>query len=432
MNITTDIVIIGAGIIGTAMAYELAQKGFKTINVDKLPAAGQGSTSSSSAGIRTHYSTRQGVAMAYEGYFYWKNWKDYLGAADERDLARFKNPGGLVLGQKFEKLISLYSELGVEYEIWNMDDVIRRMPIYSDADYSPPRRPEDDTFFDQPSRKLVSAIYTPSSGYMSDPQLSARNLQSAAEALGSRFFFKSPVIEIRCSGGSITGVTLDGGQQIDAPIVVNAAGPYSFVVNEMAGIQNGMNIKTRALRHEVHVVPSPKGFNFEKKGMVISDFTNATYHMPEVGNRILVGSQDPACDLKIWIPDPDHFNRQVTTDQWRAQVYRLAQRIPGLGIPDKPRGLADLYDVSDDWIPIYDKSDLNGFYMAIGTSGNQFKNAPVVGRLMAELIHACENGHDHDRDPVKIKGRYTGHVIDAGFYSRLRSIHRESSFSVVG
>ncbi len=432
MNKTTDIVIIGAGIIGTASAFELARMGYKTINLDKLAAAGQGSTSSSSAGIRTHYSTRQGVAMAYEGYFYWKNWKDYLGAADERDLARLKNPGGLVLGQKFENLISLYSKLGVEYEIWDMDDVIRRMPIYSDGDYSPPRRPEDDTFFDQPSRKLVSAIYTPSSGYMSDPQLSARNLQSAAESLGSRFFFKSPVIEIRCSGGSITGVTLDGGQQIDAPIVVNAAGPYSFVINEMAGIQNGMNIKTRALRHEVHVVPSPKGFNFEKKGMVISDFTNATYHMPEVGNRILVGSQDPACDLKIWIPDPDRFNRQVTTDQWRAQVYRLAQRIPGLGIPDKPRGLADLYDVSDDWIPIYDKSDLNGFYMAIGTSGNQFKNAPVVGRLMAELIHACENGHDHDRDPVKIKGRYTGHVLDAGFYSRLRPIHRESSFSVVG
>ncbi len=432
MNKTTDIVIIGSGIIGTALAFELARMGYKTINLDKLAAAGQGSTSSSSAGIRTHYSTRQGVAMAYEGYFYWKNWKDYLGAADELDLARFKNPGGLVLGQKFENLISLYSKLGVEYEIWDMDDVIRRMPIYSDGDYSPPRRPEDDTFFDQPSRKLVSAIYTPSSGYMSDPQLSARNLQSAAESLGSRFFFKSPVIEIRCSSGNITGVTLDGGQQIDAPIVVNAAGPYSFVINEMAGIQNGMNIKTRALRHEVHVVPSPKGFNFEKKGMVISDFTNATYHMPEVGNRILVGSQDPACDPKIWIPDPDRFNRQVTTDQWRAQVYRLAQRIPGLGIPDKPRGLADLYDVSDDWIPIYDKSDLNGFYMAIGTSGNQFKNAPVVGRLMAELIHECENGHDHDRDPVKIKGRYTGHVIDAGFYSRLRPIHRESSFSVVG
>ena len=432
MNNTTDIIIIGAGIIGTATAFELAKKGFKTFNVDRLSAAGQGSTGSSSAGIRTHYSTRQGVAMAYEGYFYWKNWGDYLETVNESDLARFKNPGGLVLGHDDEKLISLYKEIGVEYEIWDLDEVIRHMPIYSDGDYSPSKRPEDETFFETPMRKIVSAIYSPSSGYMSDAQLCARNLQAAAESRGSRFLFNRQVVGIRRSGGRINGIVLSDGQKIDAPVVINAAGPHSFVINEMAGIQNGMKIKTRALRHEVHVVPSPKGFDFEKKGMVISDFTNATYHMPEVGNQILVGSQDPACDPKIWISDPDQFNRQVTTEQWRAQVYRLAQRIPDLGIPDKPKGLADLYDVSDDWIPIYDKSDLNGFYLAIGTSGNQFKNAPVVGRLMAELIQACENGHDHDREPVTIKGKYTGHVLDAGFYSRLRGIHRESSFSVVG
>jgi sarcosine oxidase subunit beta len=75
---------------------------------------------------------------------------------------------------------------------------------------------------------------------------------------------------------------------------------------------------------------------------------------------------------------------------------------------------------------------LQGFYMAIGTSGNQFKNAPVVGRLMAHLIEACENGNDHDRDPVKVVGPYTGQILNAGFYSRLRALNQESSFSVVG
>jgi sarcosine oxidase subunit beta len=267
---------------------------------------------------------------------------------------------------------------------------------------------------------------------MSDPQLATHNLQIAAESQGSRFMFKSRVIEIRRSGEKIAGVTLDNGLQIDAPLVLNAAGPHSFLVNEMAGIQNRMKIKTRALRHEVHVVPSPQGFDFEDKGFVTSDFSNATYHMPEVGNSILVGSQDPACDPKIWISDPDSFDRRVTTEQWRAQVYRLAQRIPGLGIPDKPKGLADLYDVSDDWIPIYDKSDREGFYLAIGTSGNQFKNAPIVGHLMAELIDACESGRDHDQDPVKVIGPFTGQVLNTGFYSRLRDINLESSFSVVG
>lgn len=432
MSRTTDIVIIGAGIIGAAIAFELGKKGYNTVNIDKLPAAGQGSTGSSSAGIRTHYSTWDGVAMAYEGYFHWKYWEEYLGVSDERGPARFINTGGLVLGNASRKLLTLLSEVGVDFELWDMDLVKQKIPIYTDFDFSPARRPDDETFFDRPSRKLSRAVYTPSSGYINDPQLATHNLQAAAEARGSRFMFNSQVVEIRHAAGKIIGVTLKDRQRVDAPVVVNAAGPHSFIVNRMAGIQDSMKIKTRALRHEVHVVPAPKGYDFDNNGYVTSDFTNATYHLPEVGNNILVGSQDPACDPKIWIDDPDHFNRRVTTNQWRAQVYRLAQRIPTLGIPDKPKGLADLYDVSDDWIPIYDKSDLAGFYLAIGTSGNQFKNAPVVGRLMAELIDSCENGHDHDRKPVKLVGPYTGHVLNAGFYSRLRDIHRESSFSVVG
>jgi sarcosine oxidase subunit beta len=51
---------------------------------------------------------------------------------------------------------------------------------------------------------------------------------------------------------------------------------------------------------------------------------------------------------------------------------------------------------------------------------------------MAELIEACENGHDHDQDPVQVKCRYTKHTMDGGFYSRLREINEESSFSVMG
>ena len=63
-----DAVIIGAGIIGAATAFELAKLGYRTLNVDKLPAAGYGPTSSSCAIIRVHYSTFDGIALAWEGY----------------------------------------------------------------------------------------------------------------------------------------------------------------------------------------------------------------------------------------------------------------------------------------------------------------------------------------------------------------------------
>ncbi len=111
---------------------------------------------------------------------------------------------------------------------------------------------------------------------------------------------------------------------------------------------------------------------------------------------------------------------------------RYAQRVPSLGIPSRTRGVVDLYDASTDWIPIYDRSCLPGFYMACGSSGNQYKNAPIAGKMMAELIEYVENGGDHDTTPMQMTLPYTGHVIDTGFYSRLRKINEESSFSVLG
>ncbi len=125
------------------------------------------------------------------------------------------------------------------------------------------------------------------------------------------------------------------------------------------------------------------------------------------------------------------------TDQWPTQVMREAQRIRGLPIPNQPKGVVDLYDASDDWIPIYDKSDLPGFYMAVGTSGNQFKNAPVVGAMMADLIQAdliqaCEAGLDHDAKPYQFWMPYLQRYFNVGFFSRRREINTDSSFSVIG
>ena len=101
-------------------------------------------------------------------------------------------------------------------------------------------------------------------------------------------------------------------------------------------------------------------------------------------------------------------------------------------IPLRKSGLVSMYDATPDWTPIYDRSDLDGFYLAWGTSGNQFKNAAIAGKLMAALISHCEAGGDHDREPMRFDLPYIGRSIDAGFYSRKRAINTDSSFSVLG
>lgn len=61
--------------IGAATAFELSLRGYSTLNIDKLPAVGYGPTSNSCSIVRAHYSSRDGVAMAYEGFFYWRDWE---------------------------------------------------------------------------------------------------------------------------------------------------------------------------------------------------------------------------------------------------------------------------------------------------------------------------------------------------------------------
>jgi sarcosine oxidase subunit beta len=430
-----DIIIIGSGIIGAAIAFEASKRGWKTLNIDKLAVAGYGSTGNTCAIIRTHYSTWEGTAIAYESFFYWKNWREYLEVDDEMGLAELRHTGMLVIrtkGQDLSKHLEIHDRLGIPYEKWDLETLKQKAPLLDDHSYWPPRRPDDPRFDQTPAEHVIGGLFIPTAGYINDAKLSVHNLQRAAEAKGARFRFNEEVVDIRKADGRVAGVTLEGGEQIDSAVVVNAAGPHSFLINRMAGVEEDMKIKTRALRHEVHFVPAPKEYDTKRDGYVMSDDDIGGYSRPEAGNLILLGSQDPSCDPQEWIEDPDEFNRQVTTEQWQAQVYRLAKRVPSLPIPNQPKGIVDLYDVTDDWIPIYDKSSLKGFYMAVGTSGNQYKNAPVVGQLMTALIDACEQGQDHDKDPVTMKTHHTGVTLNVGFFSRLREINRGSSFSVLG
>lgn len=430
-----DAIIIGAGVIGSAVGFELAKRGMKTINVDKLAAAGYGSTGNTCAIIRTHYSTYEGVAMAYEGYHHWKDWGNYLGVGDEKGLIKFHETGCLMIeGPEsiWPEMRKNFTDVGVPFEEMDLNTAKDRFGIFDFHSFWPPARPEDPSFFQERTAHVNGAVYYPCAGYINDPQLSTHNLQRAAESKGGTFLFNSEITEIRQTNNRVNGVTLANGQTIDAPVVVNVAGPHSFVINRMAGVEEDMTVKTRALRHEVHHIPSPEGFDFEKNGIFTTDGDSAIYFRPEVGNMILVGSEDPECDTQEWVENPDEFNREITDSQYRAQAYRLARRIHELSVPNKPLGIADLYDCSDDWIPIYDKSSLDGFYMAVGTSGNQYKNATIAAFMMGEIIAACENGRDHDGNPVEIICPCTKLALNSGFYSRNRKINANSSFSVRG
>ena len=429
-----DAIIIGAGIIGAAIGYELSKKGRRTLNVEMLPAAGYGSTSNSCAIIRLYYSTLDGSAMAYDGYYYWREWADYLEAPKEEQLAQFIECGTLVMKTKLNdglrKQLVFMDALNIPYEHRSNDQILENYPFYDLTSFAPAKSLDDPNFGEPTGGQLDGAIFFPNGGYISDPQFSTRNIQLAAELTGATFLFNSRVKEIPVNKGRVEGVILSDGTCINAPVVINVAGPHSSLINALAGADVDMKISTRALRQEVAHVPVPKGIDYSAVACVTSDSDAAVYTRPEVGNNILIGSEDPPCDTHIYV-DPDNYNSNFS-NQRTLQAQRLGLRFPNLGIPSKLKGCVDLYDVTEDWIPIYDRSCVEGYFMACGTSGNQFKNAPVVGKVMAELIEYCESGSNHDEDPMLYQLKNIDQEISLATFSRLREINQNSSFSVLG
>src|SRR5215475_12679274 len=434
MVTTVDAVVIGAGIVGSSTALELSRRGVNVLVVEKAGGAGMGSTSASSAVIRFNYSTWEGVAASWESKFRWEDWEEYLGYRDPNGLARFHRCGKLLLDVPViprERMTALFDRAGIPYEVWDAEMLAERVSGIDTGSFFPPKRVDSDEFFDDPHGEL-GALYTPDGGYVDDPRLAAANLAAAAAQQGARFAFRRQVTSMD-RVGDVWRVAIEGQDPIEAPIVVNAAGPWSRVVNQMVGATNDFTIKVAPMRQEVHHVQAPPSLQApEAEFPAMGDLDLGIYVRRESGGNMLVGGTEPECDPLEWIDDPDATNLNPTVERFEAQVIRAARRFPELCVPNRPKGIAGVYDVAEDWTPIYDKTALPGFYVGIGTSGNQFKNAPIIGSIMDRIIDAVENGHDHDADPVHYTCPHTGHDLNLGSFSRKREVNPDSTGTVMG
>jgi sarcosine oxidase subunit beta len=431
----SDAVVVGAGVVGCSVAYELARAGRRVVVVDAGPAAGAGSTSASSAIVRFNYSTHTGVATAWESLRGWLSWAEHLGADEGEPLALYHRTGGLLLdapGVPSGLIAELLTTVGVPYETWDPAELRRRMPALDVGRFHPPTPVTDESFW-RGADGEVGGCFTPDAGFVDDPALAAQNLMAAAQRHGAVASFRSRVTAVLRDGGRTAGVRLSDGTEHLAPVVVNAAGPASARLNEIAGVLDDFTVSTRPLRQEVHHVEAPADYRIDVPlHPFVADPDLGTYFRPAPGGGVLLGGLEPACDPFQWLDDPDDYDPMPSLELWEAQTLRVARRLPSLRVPARPTGLAGVYDVSDDWTPVYDRTLLDGFYVAIGTSGNQFKNAPVIGLLLRELVDAVEAGHDHDAAPVSVTMPRTGVEVSLGPYSRRRPLNSDSTFSVLG
>jgi sarcosine oxidase, subunit beta len=430
---TFDAIVIGAGIIGPAVALELSRANRKVLVLDAGPEPGTGSTGASSAIIRVHYSRRDSVVAALDCYHDWLSWADYLGYEDAGPIIRFIHTGALVLdGANTErsKFTGHLDALHVAYEDMTGPTIEEHFPLIDAHVFGPPALPESDEFWHADGSEL-GGFYYDDAGYVDDPQLAARNICSAARHYGATFRFRETVIEVLQRKGQVTGVVLGSGDTVSAPLVVNAAGPASDVLNRMAGVTADMTVRSRPLRTETHEIPAPSGFTSTTGGTFVTDLDLGVAFRPHGSGTLHVSSIEPECDELEWIDDPWNFKTSVTEAGYTRQTLRVARRIPTLTVPNRPAGIGALYDVTPDWTAIFDRSAVDGFYLACGTSGNAFKLAPMAGRALHAIIDASENGLDPDAPPLKINAAHLTEQIDLAPFSRRRTLNPEGPRNVI-
>lgn len=353
---TADFIIVGGGITGTSAAYQLAQRGFRVILLEKsyLAAGGTGRTVGL---IRQHYSNEVTARMALRALHVWQDFDQAVGG----DAGWVRTGALFIVGPHdldgLKANIAMQQEIGINVEFLDAQAVHTLAPYLTVDD-------------------IGGAAYEPDSG-CADGAMATNAYANAARALGATILQGVEVTAICATAGRITGVETTQGS-FSAPVVINAAGPWG------ARLALGLGYETpvEASRHQVAVFQRPD--SLASQHPFIGDFVQGFYLRPETGLLTLSGSLE--ADEAAHKADPDHYEETVDMDFNLDMAERTEYRVPAMGEAQIRKGWAGLYDVTPDWHPIIGQMPgLEGFICAFGWSGSGFKMGPVTGELLADL-----------------------------------------------
>lgn len=355
MTKIADAIVIGGGVMGASILYNLALKGFRKSILLERDTIGSGSTGRSSGAIRMHYSTEVNAKLAHVSLEVFSNFDQIVGGE-----AGFVNTGYMVFAPKeseqaFSENIAMQQNLGIDTE---------RVSISEAAALAPAFHLEEGEHF----------AWESSSGH-ADPSATTSSYLNMAKSFGASVFLQSPVVGLEPSIGK-TIVVSTVSEQYESDIVVLATGPWSGQF--LSGI--GINLPLLPTRHEVFLLKRDLDMiPFHPGG---GDMTNLTYFRPEGKDLTLVGNGN-----EEEVVDPDTYNQKYTLSYAEEVWNRLSKRMPGISEAALYTGYSGLYTSTPDLHPVIDRaSQIEGLYICTGFSGHGFKLSPAVGMVMSELI----------------------------------------------
>ena len=347
-----DIVIIGGGIQGCSIAYNLAKKGAKDIVILEKNTCANGSSGRCGAGIRQQFGTKMNCILARESM------KTFETLTEELDYDIELNQAGYLMlaytekeMSQFKKNVELEQSLGIDAKVVTPQEAGEIVPYLN-------------------QEGILGGTFCPTDGNV-NPLFTTFAYAEAAQRLGVRYYPYTEATEIEIEKGRILSVTTDKGKIITAT-VVNAAGGYSGQVGKMAGV----DIPVYSQRHQILITEHVDSL---WKPMLMS-FSENFYFQQLPDGGILGGYGDPKNEVI-------GGNIDSTWQFARTMAKKMVKLVPVLKDVRMVRQWAGLYNMSPDAQPILgEHPKLKGFYLSVGFSGHGFMLAPVTGRLIAELI----------------------------------------------
>jgi sarcosine oxidase, subunit beta len=345
-----EVVIVGGGVVGCSLAYELSARGVDTVVLDR-GSLGAESTGKNAGGVRQQFSTEINVRIQMLSVRILDEFEETIGVSPG-----FRKLGYLfVLRQpedaaRFAELVEMWHGLGLTEARWvTPDDIAELAPAVA-------------------LDGVLGGTFCPSDGVASPADVTY-GYATAARRLGARFHEGREVTAIALAQRRITGVSTPVGD-IGCRVVFICAGAWAAQIAGLAEV----DLPVTPYRRHVFVTGEVAGVTPDSPFTV--DAASTFYFHPEAIGA-LMGMSDPA--------EPPSFDTRTDWEFLHRISEVAATRAPAFLDAEIRTGWAGLYEVTPDNQPIVGPvSELDGLWAACGFSGHGFMQAPAIARLLAE------------------------------------------------
>ena len=376
---TTDVAVIGAGIVGASCAYELASRGLGVVVLERENAPALGSTGRSAAGVRVQFTTRPNIELSMYSLPVYRDFRERHGfEIGYRDIGYLL----LVPPNRWDDhlaSVALQRSLGAPVDVLTPDEAMRYVPLATDG--------------------LAGATYGPWDGVI-DPHMATHAWVAMGRTAGVEYRFNRTVTGLRPEGD---GWRVDSGtESFSCGHLVNAAGAWSGVVARLAGLE----VPVRPKRIQIFLSGPIAD---ERIYPLTIDLETGVYLRSE-GDRILFGLDTHA---------DDGFTEGVDWGWLEEVLITGVDRFPwwvDLGV-DRQGSWWGYYGVTPDNSPVIGHNPgAHGWVDACGFSGHGIMHAPATGLAVAELI---ADGRSRTLDVTAFRhGRFeeAGEVVEVNIF----------------